>query len=165
MKYGSNTVLSDISFSISPGVILAVLGSNGAGKSTLMKLVSGLAKPSSGSVKIFGANPNQHASRTKLGVVPQQTNLPKDLTPLEVALFVSSQFPSDTQKAKSVRERCLEHLAEWSIDTFASKRIRDLSGGQEHRVSVALAYLGNPPSQQQATQLNPSRNPKHNSPY
>ncbi len=144
MAYAGSSVLQDITFAIPAGQILGVLGPNGAGKSTLTKLISGLIQPTSGQISILGQSPAKRSSKQVLGLVPQETKLPEDLTSLELAQFVSSQFPAGPLAARTTsRSYCLEHLASWEID-FAHKPLRSLSGGQKHRVSLALAYLGQP---------------------
>ena len=60
-RYGENTVLSDVSLSVRPGEIHALLGENGAGKSTLMKMLAGMSSPSEGSFTLFGKAPKEDA--------------------------------------------------------------------------------------------------------
>ncbi|MCS4530914.1 ABC transporter ATP-binding protein [Corynebacterium sp. ES2794-CONJ1] len=139
-RYRDTTVLDDITFTISSGDILGVLGPNGAGKSTLIRLISGLEEPTCGDIRVLGQRPTARVSKQALGLVPQETKLPDSLSALEMAQFVSSQFPGSPTDT----DFCLKHLESWDIGQFAKKQLRSLSGGQKHRVSVALAYLGDP---------------------
>ena len=69
-RYGSRPVVRDITFRVSPGEVYALVGPNGAGKTTIIRLVSGLAFPSSGSVRLLGVDPfEKPAVRRQLGAV------------------------------------------------------------------------------------------------
>ena len=71
-SFGSLVAVSDVSFSVEPGVT-ALLGPNGAGKSTLLRILCGLTPPSTGSISVAGGNPRvDAAARAQIGLVPQQ---------------------------------------------------------------------------------------------
>src|SRR4051795_10138291 len=63
-KYGAVTALKDLSLTVHAGELLAVLGPNGAGKTSAVRLLLGLSRPDGGQVRVFGADPREHSSRT-----------------------------------------------------------------------------------------------------
>jgi len=76
-RFGPVTALDDVSLAVQPGELVGMLGPNGAGKTTLLSLVNGLRKPDAGTVRLFGGDPRDPASRTRLGSTPQETGLPR----------------------------------------------------------------------------------------
>ncbi|MDQ1426446.1 MAG: type transport system ATP-binding protein, partial [Acidimicrobiaceae bacterium] len=82
--FGDVVAVSEVSFSIGPG-ITALLGPNGAGKSTVLRLLVGLARPSQGEVRVLGRDPRHDLDLLRLiGLVPQQEALFERMTPLEL---------------------------------------------------------------------------------
>ncbi|MGD9107535.1 MAG: ATP-binding cassette domain-containing protein, partial [Desulfobacterales bacterium] len=71
--YNGETVLQDVSLDIRQGDFLAVIGPNGGGKTTLVKLMLGILKPDRGTLRVFGAQPRESASR--MGYVPQDIHV------------------------------------------------------------------------------------------
>jgi ABC-2 type transport system ATP-binding protein len=93
-RFGKTQALSGVSLDVRPGELLALLGPNGAGKSTAISLLSGLRKPDSGTVKLFGQNPQEANTRILLGVTPQETGLPGGLRVIEVLQLVRTHYPN-----------------------------------------------------------------------
>ncbi len=123
-------ILQDISISLEPGQILAVVGPNGAGKTTLMKALLGLI-PHTGSVV--------WTRGTRVGYVPQKVLISRSL-PLTVSEFFSlksknSFWSSNTQTLSQWVERV-------GAQKLLKKRLADLSGGELQRVLIAYALLG-----------------------
>ena len=85
-RYGQFEAVSGISFSIEKGETFGFLGPNGAGKTSTMKMVSGVAAPSAGSLSIFGMDPQRDGAsvRSRLGVVTQEDSLESELTVLDL---------------------------------------------------------------------------------
>ena len=88
-SFGPTSVLKNVSLSVSEGEILAVMGSSGGGKTTLLRCISGLIKPTSGSVTVDGINvqENPEEARTKMGMVFQSAALFDYLTVGQNVLF------------------------------------------------------------------------------
>lgn len=137
LGYDSKPVLSGLSFEVSSGDYLYVVGENGSGKTTLMKTVLGLMSPLSGTVT-YGDG----VSANKIGYLPQQTVVQRDF-PASVREIVLtgtlsggrfSPFYSKAQKA--LAEKNMERL---NIKNIASRCYRELSGGQQQRVLLARA--------------------------
>ncbi|WBU37967.1 ABC transporter ATP-binding protein [Homoserinibacter sp. YIM 151385] len=135
-RFGALTAVDDVSLEIGPGRIVGLLGPNGAGKSTLLGLVQGLRRPSSGEVRLFGGDPRDAASRRRLGSTPQETALPPTLRVGEVIELVAAHF-EDRAPAGELAE-------EFGLRELLRRQTGSLSGGQQRRLSVALAFAGRP---------------------
>jgi len=134
--FGPVTALDHVSFAVEPGELVGLLGPNGAGKTTLLSLVSGLRRPDSGTVRLFGGDPRDSASRVSLGTTPQETGLPETLRVGEVVDLVSRHFP-DPMPAAELLER-------FGLTAQTRRQTGALSGGQKRRLAVALALVGRP---------------------
>ncbi|HIZ34289.1 MAG TPA: ABC transporter ATP-binding protein [Candidatus Ruania gallistercoris] len=135
-RYNDTTALADVSLEIPAGQVLGLLGPNGAGKSTLIKVMTGLLRPSSGSVELCGGDPRDEATRRVIGVTPQETGLPETWRVAELVDFVSAHFPEPVPRE--------ELLDRFDLSTLADRQAGGLSGGQQRRVAVALAFAGRP---------------------
>ena len=108
-QFGSFRAVDAVSMSVAPGEVVGLLGANGAGKTTLIRMVLGLLHTDGGQVLLFGAPPS-HASRQRLGYVPQGLGLYDDLTVGENLDFVARAFgrqrtqPSDAGVAAALDE-------------------------------------------------------------
>ena len=135
-RYNDTTALADVSLEIPAGQVLGLLGPNGAGKSTLIKMMTGLLRPSSGSVELCGGDPRDEATRRVIGVTPQETGLPETWRVAELVDFVSAHFPDPVPRE--------ELLDRFDLSSLADRQAGGLSGGQQRRVAVALAFAGRP---------------------
>ncbi|MBK0035703.1 lipoprotein-releasing ABC transporter ATP-binding protein LolD [Erwinia sp. S43] len=141
-------VLRNVSFSVQPGEMMAIVGSSGSGKSTLMHLLGGLDTPTSGSVVFDGKSLNEMSSAAKaelrnreLGFIYQFHHLLPDFSALEnVAMPL---MIGKTPKAEA-RTRALEMLKAVGLDHRAEHRPSELSGGERQRVAIARALVNNP---------------------
>ena len=135
-RYGDVVALDDVSMDVPQGQLLGLLGPNGAGKSTLLDLLSGIRRPTTGSVELFGGDPRDPASRRRLGTTPQETGLPATLKVREVVDFVGSHFEDPVPRG--------ELLVRFGLGDVAGRQTGGLSGGQKRRLAVALAFAGRP---------------------
>ncbi|MBD3943725.1 ABC transporter ATP-binding protein [Microbacterium sp. NEAU-LLC] len=135
-RFGDVTALGGVSLEIEAGECVGLLGPNGAGKTTLLTLVEGLRAPTSGTVTLFGGDPRDAASRVRLGTTPQTTALPEALKVGEVLDLVGAHYPHPADRARIVDE--------FGLDDLLGKQCGALSGGQQRRVAVALAFVGDP---------------------
>ena len=147
---GEHTVhaLRAVDLDIKPGEFTALMGPSGSGKSTLLNLIGGLDQPTSGSVKVEGADlasmtPAQRSDlrRDRLGFVFQAYNLIPVLTAAENAEFV---LQLQGKQADERRKRALETLAVVGLEGMENRRPHEMSGGQQQRVAVARAIAGDP---------------------
>ena len=135
-KFGAVTALNGIDIHVRSGELLAVLGPNGAGKSTAISLWLGLTEADSGEVTLLGGSPQEAAHRQGLGVMMQEVELPKELTPREHVRLASSYY-SDPLPLQ-------ETLARAGVTAFANKPYGKLSGGQKRLAQFAVAICGQP---------------------
>ena len=144
--YADTPVLDGVTFSIDEGNFLAVIGPNGGGKTTLLKLILGLHRPSSGTLRVFGDDPSQ--ARRRIGYVPQhvQINLDFPITVEEVILTgYRGKTPLLPFRSDEERRCAKEALAQVGLsDDLLKRRIGDLSGGQRQRVMIARALCSKP---------------------
>ncbi|MBX6751029.1 MAG: ABC transporter ATP-binding protein [Micromonosporaceae bacterium] len=135
-RYGDTVALDGVDLSIRAGEVVGVLGPNGAGKSTLLKLLVGLRRPTSGTVELFGGSPLDPASRRQIGVTPQETGLVPTLRVGECIDYVARHYPDPLPRD--------EVLARFGLENLARRQTGGLSGGQQRRLAVALAFVGRP---------------------
>jgi len=128
--------LDDVSVTLHRGEIVALLGPNGAGKSTAVKLLMGLSSPTSGTVRIFDADPRHAATRLRTGVMLQVGKAPEMLRVREHINIFRGYYPNPMPYADLVRAAGLEGIE--------SRMFGQLSGGQKQRVLFALALAGDP---------------------
>lgn len=137
LAYEGNTVLDNLSFSVSKGDYLCIVGENGSGKSTLMKALLGLMKPAKGEIKYLnGLNHNE------IGYLPQQTEIQRDFPASVWEVVISGTLsrrgikPFYSKEEKEIAKKNMELL---SIDNIKRKSYQKLSGGQQQRVLLARA--------------------------
>lgn len=128
--------LDNLCITLRRGEVVALLGPNGAGKSTAVKLLMGLSSPTSGTVRIFGADPRNHAARARTGVMLQVGRAPEMLRVREHIELFRGYYPSPMAYEDII------HVA--GLDGIESRFFGQLSGGQKQRVLFALALAGDP---------------------
>ena len=128
--------LSEVSFSISQGEIVGLLGTNGAGKTTLFDLILGLTTPTSGSISVLSRTPRAAVQDSEIGAVLQTGGLLPELTVLDTLQMVSSTFPHPLPVGEIAKQANLERILH--------RKVGKCSGGEQQRVRFALALLGNP---------------------
>ena len=139
-SYGSETVVSDVSFNIQAGECVVLVGHNGAGKTTLMKLMLGLTRPTTGSVEVLGANPafsSSVAQHRSLGYLPESVALYEAMSGREILVFFARL------KSVAVGE-CDRLLDVVGLTDAANRRVGTYSKGMRQRLGLAQAMLGNP---------------------
>jgi ABC-2 type transport system ATP-binding protein len=133
-RYGEVEALTDVSFEIRPGELVAVIGPNGAGKTTLLSIIAGIQRPSSGTI---GHLPGEVGRR--VGWAPQNPALYSKLSVTEnLELFARLERVPDPRAAV---ERMLDQTG---LRDRARAPVGQLSGGNRQRVNVAVGLLGEP---------------------
>ena len=143
-NYGSKTI-GPVDLEIQKGQVVGFLGPNGSGKTTCIRLILGLIRASSGTVRVNGYDPiTKHVRALKhVAYSPELPNLQTFLTPTELLLLVSHElgFPSSWNGRRDEIRRVLELVG---ILEYADTKIAKLSKGMVQRLSVAQAMMGNP---------------------
>ena len=134
--YGDTVALRDVSLDIKEGRVLALLGPNGAGKTTAVKMLLGLASPTSGSATLFGIDPRRSAARRRTGAMLQVAKVPETLRVREHIALFRSYYPKPLSFSETIE------LA--GLGGIENKMFGELSGGQKQRVLFALALCGDP---------------------
>ena len=127
VRYGRNTVLSDVDLNINRGEIVTIVGPNGSGKSTLLRAIIGAVTPLKGRV---------HTGGVRIGYVPQKLHIDPTL-PMTVMRFLG--LPRRVSAVKAT-----EALAQAGAPDIGGQQMADLSGGQFQRVLLARALLTTP---------------------
>jgi ABC-type multidrug transport system ATPase subunit len=139
-------LLYDISIDIPPRTLVALVGSSGVGKTTLLNALSGLRPAQKGEVLYNGQDyyDNLAVYSTQLGYVPQDDIVHKDLS-VQQALYYTARMrlPRDFTRSQ-IKERINEVLDEVEMRHRRKFLVRDLSGGERKRISIALELLANP---------------------
>ncbi|MFA9199044.1 MAG: ATP-binding cassette domain-containing protein [Aquirufa sp.] len=142
-RYGSSTVVDDLSFDIAPGECLGVIGPNGAGKTTTIRMCLGLTAPDAGSITAFDMPMPQEALAIKalMGVVNQNDTLDPDFSCAENLLVYGRYFG---MKTADIRARIPQLLEFASLTSKAGSKPGELSGGMKRRLSLARALVNDP---------------------
>lgn len=142
-KYGDYSAVQDISFSVSEGECLGILGVNGAGKTTTLKMIYSANKITSGDVYILGKNISTLADRgkTNLGIVAQEDMLDTTLTVFENLIAHGICYGIKLGELKARTQKLLKFV---QLAEYANKMISELSGGMKRRVVLARALLNEP---------------------
>ncbi|WP_423835911.1 ABC transporter ATP-binding protein [Streptomyces endophytica] len=135
-SYGPVRAVDGIDLRIATGETVALLGRNGAGKSTTLNMLLGLLPPSSGTVRLFGGEPETAVRAGRVGAMLQDGKAVPRVTVRELVGFVAATYPRPMDVTEALE---LAGLAE-----FAGRRVDRLSGGQAQRVRFAVALAGNP---------------------
>lgn len=142
-RFGSLVAVDRISFQVREGECYGFLGPNGAGKTTTMRMVCCTARPTAGSLRVFGLDVRRHgrAIKRQLGVVHQPVTLDDALTVRENLVVYGRYFDLSWAEA---RRRADELLAFAELEARADDRVSKLSGGMQRRLMIARALMANP---------------------
>src|SRR5450432_2645888 len=134
--YGLQPVLRKLDLSVERGEFVALLGPNGSGKSTLLRLLAGLSKPTSGTIRVGGWElPREAAAvRAQIGMVSHHALLYENLTARENLLFFCRLYNLDNQE-----ERIRQGLARVGLTKRGADLVRTYSRGMLQRLSIARA--------------------------
>jgi ABC-2 type transport system ATP-binding protein len=137
-SYGDAEAVCGIDLEVLPGEIFAFLGPNGAGKTTTVEILEGYRKRSSGEVSVFGEDPERgdRGWRERIGVVLQSGRLEPYLTVAESLSLYAGYY-----RAPRPVEEVIEAIG---LSSKADERTGRLSGGQQRRLDVGMALVGDP---------------------
>ncbi|MBQ3561046.1 MAG: ABC transporter ATP-binding protein [Oscillospiraceae bacterium] len=142
-KYKRLTAVDGLDITINKGELFSLLGVNGAGKTTTIKMLSCLAKPTSGNAFVEGKNIKTEEAHIKrvIGVSPQETAIAPNISVKENLELVCGIYGFSKEKtAEKIKELC-EKFKLWKV---ALKKAGKLSGGWQRRLSIAMALISEP---------------------
>jgi lipooligosaccharide transport system ATP-binding protein len=141
--YDGLVAVDGVDFTVAHGECFGFLGPNGAGKTTTMKMIYGLARVGSGTLEVLGLDVARRRREVKarLGVVPQDDNLDRDLTVGENLLVHAGYYGLSGAAARRRRDELLEFA---SLAHRAGADVRELSGGMRQRLLIARALVNKP---------------------
>jgi zinc transport system ATP-binding protein len=146
--YHSVEVVSDVSFNISAGDYLGIVGPNGSGKTTLIRAVLGLVQPLKGTISIFGQDVSEFRGWNKIGYLPQRLFSFSPQFPATIKEIVALGLLAQKRFPKYIRgsdEPAINKvLGLFDLIKIKNKLIGELSGGQQQRVLLARAMVGQP---------------------
>jgi len=136
--YGEFEAVRGIDFEVSRGEIFGLLGPNGAGKTTTVEILEGYRARSSGQISVLGFDPGQRSAelRARIGIVLQTTGLYRHIRVREAIAHFGAMYPHPRDADEVVRLTGLEGKER--------ALVRTLSGGQNRRLDLALALVGDP---------------------
>ena len=140
-RFGSVTALDGLGFLARRGELLGLVGPDGAGKTTTIRILAGLIAPDGGRARVLGEDPLKGAVRERLGLMPQQYSLYRDLTVSENLRFFARLY---VLPRGVYRERADRLLAITRLAPFVDRRADALSGGMYKKLALACALLHEP---------------------
>ncbi|TGG88854.1 ABC transporter ATP-binding protein [Geotoga petraea] len=140
--FGDFTAVNSINLDIKPGEIYGFLGPNGAGKTTTMRMLTGILKPTSGSIEIINKNlfNNELEIKSKIGVVPDEPKMYENLKGTEYVEFIMGIFKANNEETKN---RFDEICEAFNID-YLNDYIGDYSHGMKQKLMVATVLMRKP---------------------
>jgi ABC-2 type transport system ATP-binding protein len=140
-RFGAVVALDGLSFEVARGELYGLVGPDGAGKTTAIRALAGLVRLDGGEARVLGEDPDGGAVRERLGLMPQQYSLYRDLSVAENLRFFARLFvlPRDVYRARAERLLALTRLA-----PFVDRRADALSGGMYKKLALACALLHEP---------------------
>jgi zinc transport system ATP-binding protein len=141
-------VIQNVSFAISPGDFVALIGPNGSGKTSLIRIILGILKPSTGRIVLLGEELSQFTQWQRIGYVPQKATHMDPYFPASVrevvamGLLSKKRFPRlFSRQDEAAIDRALDQV---DMKALKNRRIGELSGGQQQRVFIARAIVNGP---------------------
>jgi ABC-2 type transport system ATP-binding protein len=132
--YGEVTAVNGLSLELRHGETVALLGPNGAGKSTSLDMLLALRKPTSGTIRVFGAEPSAVVKTGRVGAMLQSGGLMSEVTVGELVTLVAGFHPRPLPVGQTLKRA--------GIAALAGRRVESLSGGESQRLRFALAIAG-----------------------
>ncbi|AUX69667.1 hypothetical protein CHX26_09320 [Porphyrobacter sp. HT-58-2] len=139
-RFDTVLAVDDLSFAVSAGEIFGFLGGNGAGKTTTLRMVLDIIRPTSGTIKVFGAAPDRRAT-SAIGFLPEERGLYSAMSAIDTIVYFG--------RLKGLREplarsRGMELLERFDLAERAKSRIGDMSKGMAQKVQLATALINEP---------------------
>ena len=139
-KYGTNTAVNDLSFTVDDGEIFGLLGENGAGKTTTFRIIMGLLEPNSGSV-LLDHEKIDYSKTDKIGFVTEERSL---LTKLSVQEQIEFYATLKGMEKQEIDKKLDEWLEKFEITSYKNRKIKELSKGNQQKIQFISAVIHEP---------------------
>lgn len=142
-KFKECTAVDNLDLTVKRGELFSLLGVNGAGKTTTIRMLCCLLKPDAGDAHVMGHSivKNQQNVKEIINISPQESAVARNLTVRENLEFVAEIYGFHADKA---RQRAEKLMSDFGLMDAASQRAGTLSGGQQRRLSIAMALISEP---------------------
>ena len=142
-RFGDRVAVDDVTLDVPAGLCFGLLGPNGAGKTTTLRMIYGVTRPTSGSIRVFGRDiaTERRRVRARLGVTLQQNVLIEALSPLE-NLRVFGRY--HLLREPELSRRAQELIDFLELRSHATVPVRQLSGGFQRRLAIAQSLMSAP---------------------
>ncbi len=138
-SYGDFTAVNDLSFAAQSGEIFGLLGPNGAGKTTTIRILMDIFKADSGEVRVLGERPA--AVRARVGYLPEERGLYKDLKVIEALVYLARLKGTDETTARRSATAWLERV---ELQDWGKHKVKDLSRGMQQKVQFVAGLVHDP---------------------
>jgi len=143
-RFGENTAVGGVSFTVPPGTVLGLLGPNGAGKTTTVRMMTTLTEPTSGTARVAGFDVRTHPDQVRrhMGLTGQVATVDELLTGRENIRMIGGLY--------GIRRKALEKLGDQLLQQFSlsdagDRVVKSYSGGMRRRLDLAVSLLASPP--------------------
>ena len=142
-KYGTFMAVDAINLSVPAGELFGFLGPNGAGKTTTLRMIAGILRPTSGTVRIAGIDlaTSPMEAKAKLGFIPDRPFIYEKLTGMEFLRFVGGLFGQD---GPPVEKRATELLAVFDLEEWGDELVESYSHGMRQKLIISSAFVHRP---------------------
>ncbi|HLX11714.1 MAG TPA: ATP-binding cassette domain-containing protein, partial [Bacteroidota bacterium] len=139
-EYAKVVAVNDISFEVKPATIFGLLGPNGAGKTTTIRMILNIIVPDSGEVS-FEGKPFDESAKNFIGFLPEERGLYRKSTVMDTILYFAALRNIPRADAK---QRAMKWLERFEIGTFGSRKVEELSKGNQQKIQFITAILHDP---------------------
>jgi ABC-2 type transport system ATP-binding protein len=142
-RYGTFTAVDALELTVPKGELFGFLGPNGAGKTTTLRMIAGILRPSSGSVRIAGidVSADPMAAKSLLGYIPDRPYIYEKLTGSEFLRFVAGLY---SQNGKEIEHRGRELLALFDLEQWRDELVESYSHGMRQKLIISSAFIHKP---------------------
>ncbi len=142
-RYGEQTAVDGLTFQVNEGDIFGFLGPNGSGKTTTLLMLMGLSRPSDGSVRICGFNPERNSREVKriVGYLPENVGFYEDLNAVQSLEYIADLNGMDRDQ---VRDKILDALEDVGLSEELEKKVGAFSRGMRQRLGIAEVLVKDP---------------------
>ena len=140
MKFGTKTVIKDLSFEVMRGEVFGFLGSNGSGKTTTLRALLGLYEPTAGEL-LIDSKPYAVEDGVKLGYLPEERGLYKKEKVIDTMIYFGRLKGLRQEEARDFSIKYFERVG---LSDKAKTRLDKLSGGQQQKIQLGVTIMGDP---------------------